>query len=82
MNSYLILSYSNLDELTIEVNQKWKEGWRPQGGLSVTKGTDGLIFLQAISREEGAETILLNSLTSKNPEHNQKHLSMLVNTPA
>jgi len=82
MNSYLILSYSNLDELTIEVNQKWKEGWRPQGGLSVTKGADGLIFLQAISREEGAETILVNSITPKNPEHNQKHLSLLANAPA
>ena len=57
MNSYLILSYDNVDELTQEVNRKWIEGWRPQGGLSVLRGETGTIFLQAIIREEEGVTI-------------------------
>jgi hypothetical protein len=50
MNCYEILSFSSLDELTGEVNQKWQEGWRPQGGLAVLQGETGYIFLQAIAR--------------------------------
>jgi hypothetical protein len=57
MNSYLILSFDNIDELTQEVNRKWVEGWRPQGGLSIIAGETGLIFLQAVTREEEAITI-------------------------
>jgi len=59
MNSYLILSYDNLDELTQEVNLKWVEGWRPQGGLTVMPATAGCVFLQALIREEENVTINL-----------------------
>ena len=57
MDSYLILSYDNVDELRKEVNRKWVEGWRPQGGLSVLTGQTGPIFLQVITREEVDVTI-------------------------
>jgi hypothetical protein len=67
MNSYLILSYNNLDELTHEVNRKWREGWRPQGGLSVLPGEVGLVFLQAITRPDENPTVNL-SPTRKLPE--------------
>jgi hypothetical protein len=52
MNCYQVLSYSSLDELTGEVNQKWEAGWRPQGGLTVLEGEAGYVFLQAIARFE------------------------------
>ena len=58
MNGYLILSYDNVDELTQEVNRKWVEGWRPQGGLSVVPGENSPIFLQAIICEE--EDVIIN----------------------
>jgi len=57
MKSYLVLSYDNVDELTEEVNRKWVEGWRPQGGLSVAPGEAGPIFLQALTRQEEGVTI-------------------------
>lgn len=56
--SYLILSYDNLDELTQEVNVKWVEGWRPQGGLTAVPTTTGSVFLQALIREE--ENVMIN----------------------
>ena len=57
MKSYLILSYSNLDELTSEVNRKCQEGWRPQGGPFALPGESGFVFLQAIIRPEEDVTI-------------------------
>ena len=58
MDSYLILSYDNVDELIQEVNRKWVEGWRPQGGLSILPGETGPIFLQSITRE--GENVTIN----------------------
>jgi hypothetical protein len=52
MLRYLVLSYSNLDELSREVNQKQDEGWCPQGGIVVIPGIEGYIFLQAVTKEE------------------------------
>lgn len=57
MNCYLILSYGNIDELVQEVNRKWLEGWRPQGGLAVMQTASGSIFLQVITREEEFVTL-------------------------
>ncbi|MDM8001216.1 MAG: DUF1737 domain-containing protein [Dehalococcoidia bacterium] len=42
---YRIISKSNMKDLVEEVNSAIKEGWRPQGGVSVTK--KGLFPLQA-----------------------------------
>jgi len=57
MNGYLILSYGNIEELVQEVNRKWREGWRPQGGLAVMQTATGCIFLQVITREEEYVTL-------------------------
>jgi hypothetical protein len=35
---YRVISESTMKDLVKEVNNAIKEGWRPQGGVSVTKG--------------------------------------------
>ena len=35
---YRVISESTMKDLAKEVNDAIKEGWRPQGGVSVTKG--------------------------------------------
>lgn len=75
MNNYLILSYSNPDEMTGEVNRKWQEGWRPQGGLFVQQGETGCIFLQAIIRP-GEDPTIKNT-----PNKSKLRLSALLDSP-
>ena len=37
--NYLIVSSANLEGLTVIVNERWVDGWRPQGGpFVVSKG--------------------------------------------
>jgi Domain of unknown function (DUF1737) len=35
---YRVISESKMADLVKEVNNAIKEGWKPQGGVSVTKG--------------------------------------------
>jgi hypothetical protein len=35
---YRVISESSMNDLVKEVNNAIKEGWKPQGGISVTKG--------------------------------------------
>jgi hypothetical protein len=40
---YRVISESKMADLVKEVNNAIKEGWKPQGGVSVTKGLAPLL---------------------------------------
>jgi hypothetical protein len=40
---YRVISESKIADLVREVNDAIKEGWKPQGGVSVTKGLAPLL---------------------------------------
>jgi hypothetical protein len=49
---YKIISAFAPDELCFQVNQNIKDGWRPQGGISVDKTAFGTFFRQAMIKEK------------------------------
>jgi hypothetical protein len=40
---YRVINESKMTDLVKEVNNAMKEGWKPQGGVSVTKGLAPLL---------------------------------------
>lgn len=51
-----IVAFGGPDELAKEVNNKMKDGWEPQGGVSVMHDSlVGCIAFQAMTKRKGDE---------------------------